>query len=290
MSALYTLKAPAKINLLLRITGKRADGYHELVTLFHPLPAVADEIQADLAAAPGITLSCQHPDVPVNNGNLGAKAAAGFAEKMGISPSWHFELKKNIPVAAGMGGGSSDAGTILRFLAERFPGCPEDELRNLAAALGADIPFFLTPADAAGRGIGEKLEYIAPLPVPPVLAVFPNFPVSAALAYKHLQKMTPHQQAEEELTALTDALRHREFRRAAELCANDLEAPLFAKFPLLRGLRRELLEQGALCVHISGSGPTLFALFEDSSTQHNAAATLGRPENLETGITIMECS
>ena len=289
MSSCFTLKAPAKINLLLRITGRREDGFHELVTLFHPLPAVADEISVDLAAAPGITLSCAHPDVPENASNLGTKAAAGFAEKMGLAPTWHFELKKNIPVAAGMGGGSSDAGTILKFLAEQFPGCPGDELLRLAASLGADIPFFLSPADAAGRGIGEKLQYFAPLPMPPILAVFPNFPVSAAWAYKHLQSMTPPQQAEEELSALTDALRHREFLRAAELCANDLEAPLFEKFPLLRQLRRALLEQGALSVHISGSGPTLFALFADPAARKNAAISLGTPENLGSGIKIMEC-
>lgn len=289
MSSLSPLKAPAKINLLLRITGKREDGFHELVTLFHPLTSVADEIVVDLAAAPGITLSCSHPEVPANNGNLGAKAAASFAEKMGIVPSWHFELKKNIPVAAGMGGGSSDAGTILKFLAEQFPGCPQHELLDLAASLGADIPFFLSPCDAAGRGIGEKLEFFEPLPMPPMLALFPNFPVSAAWAYKHLQTMTPPEQAEEELAALTDALRRKEFRRAAELCANDLEAPLFEKFPLLKQLRRELLEQGALCVRISGSGPTLFALFEDPGTRNSAAVHLGTPENLKTGINIMEC-
>ena len=289
MSSRYILTSPAKINLLLRITGKREDGFHELVTLFHPVSAAADRITADLDAPQGITLSCAHPDVPENSSNLGARAAACFAEKMGIIPSWHFELEKKIPVAAGMGGGSSNAGTILKFLAEKFPGCPGDELNKLAASLGADVPFFLAPGDAAGRGIGEKLEYTEPLPMPPMLAVFPNFPVSAAWAYKHLQSLTPPQRAEEELAALTCALRNRDFRRAAELCANDLEAPLFAKFPLLRELRRELLEQGALCVHVSGSGPTLFALFEEPCARENALRLLGSPENLETGIRIMEC-
>lgn len=289
MSFCCTLSAPAKINLLLRITGKRADGFHELVTLFHPVPAISDEIGVDMKSSPGITLACSHPDVPENGENLGARAAALFAGKMGLSPSWHFELKKNIPVAAGMGGGSSDAGTILRFLAEEFPGCPGNELNQLAASLGADIPFFLAPEDAAGRGIGEKLEYTGVLPCPPVLAVFPNFPVSAAWAYKHLQKMTAPEQAEEELAALTEALRSKDFRRAAALCANDLEAPLFSKFPLLRCLRRRLLEKGAFCVHVSGSGPTLFALFETPEIRKNAAEALATSENLEAGIRIMEC-
>lgn len=291
MSQQYTLHAPAKINLLLRITGKRQDGFHELVTLFHPIPSVSDEITVDLQGAPAgvISLSCPHPDVPENEDNLVSRTARRFAEKMEIIPSWHLVLKKNIPVAAGMGGGSSDAGTFLKFLTERFPGCPADELNILAASTGADIPFFLSPRDAAGRGIGEKLEYIDELKVPPVLVIFPNFPVSAAWAYRHLPSITPPEQAEEELAALTDSLRHGEFRRAAQYCVNDLEAPLFAKFPLLRQLRTLLLEAGALCVRISGSGPSLFALFEDTEKRSAAARKLAVPENLETGIRVMEC-
>ena len=289
MDSRYILRAPAKINLLLRITGKRADGYHELVTLFHPVPAVSDEICADLKGSPGITLACPSPEVPENDGNLGARAAAAFAGRMGITPTWHFELKKNIPVAAGMGGGSSDAGTILKFLAEQFPGCPGDELNALAAAIGADIPFFLSPGDAAARGIGEKLEYTGQLPMPEILVVFPNFPVSAAWAYKHLQTMTAPENAEAELAELVNALRQRKFRKAAALCANDLEAPLFSKFPLLTQLRRVLWENGALCVHVSGSGPALFALFEDTSSRKEAVQALAVPENLETGMKILEC-
>lgn len=289
MSAVSILSAPGKINLLLRITGKRADGFHDLVTLFHAVPAVSDTITARLTGTPGITLTCDTPEVPDNEGNLGVKAARAFAEKMGITPSWHFELKKNIPVAAGMGGGSSDAGTILRFLAQQFPGLPADELNALAASVGADVPFFLAPGDAAARGIGEKLEPVDALKLPPVLVVFPNFPVSAAWAYKHLNTLTPPAQAEEELAALTAALQCQDHRRAAELCANDLEAPLFAKFPLLTQLRRVLTDHGALCVHVSGSGPSLFALFEDTAARQRAADHLAVPENLETGIRIMEC-
>ena len=285
----HTLRAPAKINLLLRITGKRADGFHELVTLFHPVSAVCDGIKANLSASPGITAACTAPGVPVDRDNLIVRAAAAFAGEMRLAPAWHFELEKNIPVAAGMGGGSSDAGTVLKFLAEKYPGCSEAKLRELARSIGADVPFFLAPGDAVGRGIGEKIEPTEPLPMPPVLAVFPNFPVSAAWAYRHLESITPPEKAEEELAELVSALRKKEFCQAAALCANDLEAPLFAKFPLLIQLRRELLAGGALCVHVSGSGPTLFALFADNAKRQKAARSLASPENLETGIKIMEC-
>jgi 4-diphosphocytidyl-2-C-methyl-D-erythritol kinase len=289
MGELYTLNAPAKINLLLRITGKRADGFHELVTLFHPLPALCDTLRADLTAQEGITLSCSHPGVPEDGSNLLCKAASRFAEAGKIMPSWHFELEKNIPVAAGLGGGSSDAGTLLKFLDEKFPGVPREKVKDIARSIGADVPFFLAPADAAARGIGEKLEYTGQLTVPPVLLVFPDFPVSAAWAYRHLQGMTPQTQAEDELAALTEALRSQDFSKAAKLCANDLEHALFAKFPLLNHLRRHLEEEGALCVHVSGSGPTLFALFENENLRHKAAESLARPENLEAGLRIMEC-
>ncbi len=281
--------APAKINLLLRVTGRRSDGYHELVTLFHPVYKVCDEIKADLCAAGGISLSCTQPGVPADSRNLLWKAAAAFAEKMQLSPRWHFELIKHIPVAAGMGGGSSDAGRVLRFLSERFPGCSETDLVTLGASLGADVPFFLSPQDAAARGTGEKITPAGTLPMPPILAVFPNFPVSAAWAYKHLQQFTPPEQAEEELRLLTEALLQKNFDQAAALCANDLEHSLFEKFPLLNFLRRELLAYGAMCVHVSGSGSSLFAMFPETEVLKKASAVLGTKENLATGIKIMEC-
>ena len=289
MDGKVIIQAPAKINLLLRVTGKRSDGYHELVTLFHPLQKIQDEIKIDLCAPEGITLDCDHSEVPADGSNLVCKAAAAFAEKMSLKPAWHIELVKHIPVAAGMGGGSSDAGRVLRFLAEHFPGCREDDLNSLAGSIGADVPYFLAPEDASARGIGEKLTPEGVLPVPPLLTVYPNFPVSAAWAYRHLREFTPAAQAEEELALLTAALRKENFEQAAKLCANDLENALFDKFPLLVSLRRELLALGALCVHISGSGPALLAMFPDVEKRAAAASALGSRANLEAGIKIMEC-
>ena len=282
------LKAPAKINLLLRITGKRPDNFHELVTLFHPVSALCDTLEVDLEAPPGISISCNAPGVPADSSNLAVRAAAAFAGKRGISPSWHITLEKAIPAAAGMGGGSSDAGTLLKFLNERFPGLSPEEMNLLACQTGADVPFFLNPSDATARGVGEKLTPAGVLPRPPMLAVFPAFPVSAAWAYRHLQKMTPPAQAEEELLLLIEALKRKEFRKAASLCANDLEGALFAKFPLLSILKKELEEQSALCVHISGSGPTLFAMFESKEDKQKASSALAKNEYTESGIKIME--
>ena len=282
------LKAPAKINLLLRVTGKRPDNFHELVSLFHPVSALCDTLEVDSEAAPGISISCDTPEVPADNSNLAVRAAAAFAEKRGIAPSWHIKLEKAIPAAAGMGGGSSDAGTLLKFLNERFPGLSEEDMNRLACQTGADVPFFLNPSDMIARGVGEKLTPAGALPMPPMLAVYPAFPVSAAWAYRHLQKMTPPAQAEEELLLLIEALKQKDFRKAASLCANDLEDALFEKFPLLSILKKELEQNGALSVHISGSGPTLWAMFESEDERNNAASSLSSTENMESGIKIME--
>ena len=281
-------RTPGKINLLLRVTGRTGNGFHELLTLFHPVPEAADEITADFGGAPGISVRCSLPGVPENEGNIVWRAAERFARARAIEPGWAFGIEKTIPVAAGMGGGSSDAGCVLALLDRRFPGLSHEELVRCAVSVGADVPFFLDPGDAAARGIGEKLEKLSPLPVPPLLIVSPGFPVSAAWAYRHLERMTPPEQAEAELAALETALRRKDFPAAA-LCANDLEHALFAKFPLLTMLRSSLEEAGALCVHVSGSGPVLFALFDSDGRRHEAAARLMTAEFAGSGIEVMEC-
>lgn len=282
-------RTPGKINLLLRVTGRTGSGFHELVTLFHAVPDVADEIAADFDGPAGIAVRCSLPGVPENEGNIVWRAAEAFAGARGIEPRWAFTIEKHIPVAAGMGGGSSDAGCVLALLDRRFPGLSREELVRCAVSVGADVPFFLDPGDAAARGIGEKLEKLSPLPVPPLLIVSPGFPVSAAWAYRHLEHMTPPEQAEAELAALEQALRRKDFPAAAALCANDLEHALFAKFPLLGMLRSALEEAGALCVHVSGSGPVLFALFDSDARRHEAAVRLKEADFAEGGIEVAEC-
>ncbi len=281
-------RTPGKINLLLRVTGRTGNGFHELVTLFHAVPEAADVVTADFGAAPGISVRCSLPGVPENEENIVWRAAESFARARGIEPCWVFGIEKNIPVAAGMGGGSSDAGCALALLDRRFPGLSHEELVRCAVSVGADVPFFLDPGDAAARGIGEKLEKRSPLPVPPLLIISPGFPVSAAWAYRHLERMTPPEQAEAELAALEQALRKKDFPAAAALCANDLEHSLFAKFPLLKMLRSTLEDAGALCVHVSGSGPVLFALFDTGTRRHEAAERLDAAFS-EGMIRVLEC-
>jgi 4-diphosphocytidyl-2-C-methyl-D-erythritol kinase len=156
--------APAKLNLYLDVRGRRSDGYHELETLFVALDW-GDDVEVEERAEPGVTLAVEgDPSVPSGPENLAARAAAAWLAAMGArapSPGLALRLVKRIPVGGGLGGGSSDAGTVLRLLQERAgPGraLPEDELSGVARSLGADVPFFLAGGAAVGRGRGDRIE------------------------------------------------------------------------------------------------------------------------------------
>ena len=183
------LRAPAKINLFLGITGRRPDGYHTLDTLMHKVD-LQDEIVLD-GQPEGLSLRCPDSDLPEDRGNLVLRAAELFLATFGgrcrqPRPGVAITLRKNIPVAAGLGGGSSDAATTLLGLNEFLAcGCPATELAELGLRLGADVPFFLDSAPAArAGGIGEVLQPVPPLRNCCVLLVNPGFPVSTQWAFQ----------------------------------------------------------------------------------------------------------
>ena len=265
----------SKVNLSLAVTAKRPDGYHDLDSLFYPFRDPSDEITLeDAPAASGIAIRCDAPGVPLEpEKNLCGKAVFAYCNAAGMDvPGLVIHLEKHIPVAAGMGGGSADGATVLRLLQERFHALPQEQLEAAAFSLGADVPFFLNPRPSHVTGAGEHHTPVDGLPERlPLLLAAPQFPVSAAWAYKHMDLAraisTPPRTDE-----LIDALRSRDFESAAQFMRNDLEHALFDKFPLLVLLRHFLLEQGALRVMVSGSGPTLLALFRDDAAAHTAYA------------------
>ena len=267
-----TSRSGCKINWYLKVTGKRDNGYHDIVTLFQYLESPSDTIEFDFAAAPGIRVLCDTPRLPQDLDNLAGKAAQAYALAAGIVPHWRIFIKKEIPSAAGLGGGSADAGTVLRMLEEQYSLLGKSKLLEIAAKIGADVPFFLSPGLVLAEGIGEKMTAF-PLPedLPPFLIIFPGFPVSARWAYCNMAKerITPAQEniAEE----LLSTLRNNDVLSLAKLMHNDLEYALFDKFPLLHVLREELTSSGALRVMVSGSGSSLIALFPDEKTSHRAA-------------------
>ncbi len=255
-----TITTPAKINLYLEILGRRPDGYHEIRTVFLPLPELTDTLALE-PGAPGIRLACDNPEVPADGRNLVWKAAERFAAAAGVAPAWSFRLEKRIPASAGLGGGSSDAAVALRILNTLHGNVlPMEVLRALAVRLGADVPLFLDPAPAVGTGIGELLRPLPPVRPLPLVLVNPLFPVATVWAYRNagLVPRPPAPPLEPLLAALADPAAPLE-AVAAGSC-NALEHAVCRKFPVLAILRERLMDLGCLAAHVSGSGGTVYGI------------------------------
>ncbi|MGH7995689.1 MAG: 4-(cytidine 5'-diphospho)-2-C-methyl-D-erythritol kinase [Opitutaceae bacterium] len=258
-----TEPAPAKINLLLAITGRREDGYHELVSLVAPLVS-GDRLSADAADKGRISLECDDPAMPVDAGNLVIKAAEAFRQATGWAEGVRFHLSKAVPVGAGLGGGSSDAAAALRLLNARLPvPLPRPKLAAIAASVGSDCPLFLEDGPVVMRGRGERIEALASsararLSGRRLVLFKPGFAVSTAWAYRRLAELgayEPAAEAERRLSAwLADGT-----AAAERLLFNNLELPVFAKFPALPLVLGRLRERFGLEPRMSGSGSACFA-------------------------------
>lgn len=258
------LNSPCKVNFILNILGKRADGFHDLETVMQPVP-VYDLLRFERVGS-GIQLACDHPGLPVDASNLVYRAATQFIQVAKISDGIRIHLAKRIPLAAGLGGGSGNAATTLRGLNQIFGNPLEPaSLTAIAAGLGSDIPFFLQDQPALATGRGEKVEPLAPfqsLAGVYILLIHPGFGVSTPWAYKNLARFPKDLNGEpgrarrlvEQLDVSLSAA-HSDFY-------NSLEAPVFEKFPLLAIFRDFLAENGASVSMMSGSGSTVFALVE----------------------------
>lgn len=255
------MRCPAKVNLFLKVTGKRPDGYHTLRTLFLPFDGAADLLT--LSDGPeGVRCTVGGAEIP---DNLVCRAAEAYAARAGLVPAWDFTLEKRIPIAAGLGGGSSDAAGALKLLNARYGRFSADELSGIAVELGADVPFFLDPRPAWAEGIGEKLRPLPAVPGLPLVVVNPGFPVSAKWAYTHLDPSRIGPADADRTAALERALASGDVRAVARALHNDLEYALYDKFPLLGILRDFMLRHGALGVIVSGSGSSLFGVCADSA-------------------------
>lgn len=276
-SELLCSRSCSKINLYLKVTSRRTDGYHELESLFLPLENPADDVAIDLDALPGaVTVACSDVLLPGGLENIAGKAADLWARRSAVMPRWDINIVKNIPIAAGMGGGSGNAATVLKLLNDHYDHPLNDrQLAETALELGADVPFFLDPAPAIMSGIGEtghRLDFA--LPELPLLLIAPEFPVSAAEAYKLLPPAKISPMPEIQRTQILESLQQADWERLSGLLFNDLEEGIFDKYPLLKILRGKVLYSGALGCWMTGSGPTLFALYSNKQKQHEAVRNL----------------
>jgi 4-diphosphocytidyl-2-C-methyl-D-erythritol kinase len=265
-------KSPCKVNLLLNILGRRADGFHELETVMQPVN-FCDELIFERREN-GIQLVCSDPSLPVDSRNLVFRAAENFLSAAKISDGVKIRLEKKIPLAAGLGGGSGNAATTLLVLNELFgrPLSPA-KLDELAAALGSDIPFFLYGKPALAVGRGEKvatLENFQVLAGRAFFLIHPGFGISTPWAYQNLARFPAALNGEKgRAQKLISLLQTADLQTAAREFYNSLEAPALDKFPVLALYQEFLREQGALAALMSGSGSTTFAITENLAAAEN---------------------
>ena len=254
----------------MRVLGSRPDGYHEIRTVFQTIE-LHDTITCGAKVGP-FTLKCRTPGVPLDDTNLICRAAAGLWTALGRAGEPRdavVTIEKNIPIQAGLGGGSADAAAALQALARLWGGTPLLLLREVAAGVGADVPFFLSGGTALGLGRGEEIYPLVDLPVHWVVVLHPPYGVSTAEAYAWYD--------EDRAAGIRES---RELQilpvpwptRAAQMI-NDLEPPVVRRHPDIGGLKAALREAGAVAAAMTGSGSAVFGLFRG----REAAARVLRP-------------
>jgi len=279
------IRAPAKINLSLRVVGKRRDGYHLLDTIMLPV-SLYDELEIRKIRSPLgnkktkdgiIEVSCDHPLIPDGEKNIVHRAARLIMRRADKYEQIHIHIRKRIPVGAGLGGGSTDAAATLiglnRLLKLRFSVA---RLEKLALSLGADVPFFIRARPARARGIGERLYRLRGIPRFWLVIVYPGFPVSTAWAFK---KLPPTLTKPPVNTSIPTSLKR--FDRLANLLVNDLESVTLKRYPKITLLKERLLHQGAAGGLMSGSGSSVFGIFSSRLEALKALRRLRQEEGCQ---------
>ena len=250
------VRSPAKINLHLEVLERRADGYHEVQSLMTRIN-LFDEIEI-LPGGQGVRLLAEGEVIPEGTENLACRAAQLFCRETGVPGNFEVRLKKNIPVAAGLGGGSGNAAAVLLALNDLYPKRVEiNSLLDLGSRLGADVPFFLFQNSALARGKGERLTAARIPKGLGFLLLIPPFRISTPWAYETFDQMTGGKTKDG--THLEDS--YPTLRDLLPVLKNDLEIPAFSRYPEIGRKKEELLRLGARGALMSGSGPVVFGLF-----------------------------
>lgn len=282
--------APAKVNFGLRILGRRPDGYHEIESLFLPID-LADSLRVSLRSEAGVSLTVrgEAEGVPNDGRNLAVRAAEAFLAEAGEATGVALDLTKRIPSPGGLGGGSSDAGAVLRALDQLLPGAvPKARLFALALGLGADVPFFLDPQPALVGGIGEAIEPVGGLPSFVLLLAHPGAALQTAAVYAAFDGGPDSLTAPGVGPSIRALLATREegWLRSLipDLVRNELEPAATRLCPAVAEIRKEIEAAGALAVSLSGSGPTQFGVFPSEGAADEARRRIQRRSGVRTWV------
>ena len=266
------LRALAKINLGLDIIGKRDDGYHEVRMIMQTIQ-MYDVLEIQKKETPGITLTTNLPYIPTDEGNLVYKAAKLLMDEFHVEEGLSINLEKSIPVAAGMAGGSSDAAAAFVGVNKIFNlGLSEQQLMERAVKVGADVPYCIMRGTALAEGIGEKLTRLPGVPHMYVLIGKPAVNVSTKVAYGNLNlpAITEHP----DIDGMVQDIQNGDLYSMIPKMGNVFEPGIIGKYPVIQKIKDSMEANGALKAMMSGSGPTVFGIFDDKEKMQKAAAAL----------------
>lgn len=266
------LRAMAKINLGLDVTGKREDGYHDLRMVMQTV-RLFDSISLSVTRSEGVRMRTNLGFLPTDDGNLAVRAAKLLMEEFQVEEGVFIDLKKRIPVAAGLAGGSSDAAAVLVGVNRLFHlQLTQEELRERGVKLGADIPFCIIRGTALAEGIGDILTPVASIPPCVILIAKPDLHVSTKFVYTHLEltDSTVHPDIDGQIRCLEAG----DLRGMCSLCGNVLETVTERAYPVISDIKKRMRDHGALAAMMSGSGPSVFGIYEKQEDAQKAASAL----------------
>ena len=266
------LKALGKINLGLDVLGRRENGYHDVRMVMQTV-YLYDHIHMEKTKEPGISLTSNLFFLPTDQSNLAYKAAQMLTEEFGIREGVRISLDKHIPVSAGMAGGSTDGAAVLFGMNRMFDlGLSQKDLMERGVKLGADVPYCVMRGTVLAEGIGEILTPLAPCPKCYVLLAKPPVNVSTKLVYERLDahEITDHP----DIDGIISGLEKQDIHEVASCMGNVLEKVTIGEYPVIQELKNVMKENGAMNAMMSGSGPTVFGLFEERKTAERAASKI----------------
>jgi 4-diphosphocytidyl-2-C-methyl-D-erythritol kinase len=277
------IRAPAKINLRLRVVGRRSDGYHLIdsiivaVTLFDEVEIKKRKTKNSAVKAAQLRVTCDHPQVPAGEKNLVYQAASLLLRETAVVEPVDIHIRKRIPLGAGLGGGSTDAAATLvglnRLFRLRFS---PSQLEKIASRLGADVPFFIRSRPARARGIGDRLTPLKNVPRWWVVILYPGFAVSTAWVYGNVpQNLTKFHVDTRLYTLLTGA------PKFADLLVNDLEPVTVKRYRRIKVMKETLVKMGAAGASMTGSGSAVFGIFGSREKANKAYRTLRRADDIQ---------